>query len=143
MKINRQIMKKKVLKKSQIYRNAYIFRISEFNNDQLMFLNENAINEHIMNQKHDWSSFEIAFSVIWSVKKLKKFNVLFVYTLNEILAYHIHQKLIINARFEWFFRKKIFFRYNAFFDFNSMLMMNNASIHHSKISVHQNVKYSY
>ena len=49
IKINRQIMKKKVLKKSQICRNVYMFCISKFNSDQLMFLNENTVNEHIMN----------------------------------------------------------------------------------------------
>ena len=53
MKINRQVMKKKTMKKSQICRNIYMFRISEFINDQLMFLNENAVNEHTMNRKHD------------------------------------------------------------------------------------------
>ena len=97
------------LKKSQICRNVYMFRINEFNNDQLMFLNENAVNEHIMNRKYDWSSFEFFFSLIRSVKKSKKFNILSVYTLNEILIYHIYQKLIINARFEWFFRTNFFF----------------------------------
>ena len=61
MKINRQIMKKFFLKKSQICRNVYMFRINEFNSDQLMFLNESAVNEHIMNRKYDWLSFEIFF----------------------------------------------------------------------------------
>ena len=53
MKINRKIMKKKTLKKSQTCRNVYMLRISEFINDQLVFLDENAANEHTMNKKHD------------------------------------------------------------------------------------------
>ena len=71
MKINRKILKKKIMKKSQTCRNVYMLRISEFISDQLMFLNENAANEHTMNKKHDWVSIEIFPSIIKSVKRKK------------------------------------------------------------------------
>ncbi len=52
LKINRKVMKKKTMKRSQTCRNAYVLKINEYINDMLMFLDENAANEQIMNRRH-------------------------------------------------------------------------------------------
>ncbi len=53
LKISRKVMKKKTMKRSQTCRNAYVLKMSEYINDMLMFLNENAANEQIMNKRHE------------------------------------------------------------------------------------------
>jgi hypothetical protein len=45
LKISRKVMKKKTMKRSQICRNAYVLKISEYTSDMLMFLDESAANE--------------------------------------------------------------------------------------------------
>jgi hypothetical protein len=99
-----------------------------------MFLNENAINKYTMNKKHEWVSFEISFTIIQSIKKFERYSVLLTYCVDDILATYIYQDLIDVCRFEWFFKKKVLSRCNVFLDLKSMLIMNNAFIHHSKIS---------
>ncbi len=134
LKISRKVMKKKTMKRFQTCRNAYVLKINEYINDMLMFLDENAANEQIMNRRHEWASFDISFSVIRSVKRSKKWSILFVYCIDEILTSHIHQKSIIEARFEWFLREEILFKCNAFLESKFVLIMNNVFIHHVEIS---------
>jgi hypothetical protein len=50
LKINRKVMKKKTMKRSQTCRNAYVLKINEYTSDMLIFLDENAANEQIMNR---------------------------------------------------------------------------------------------
>jgi phosphoribosyl-dephospho-CoA transferase len=109
-------------------------QISEYISDMLVFLDESAANEHTMNRKHEWASFEISLTVIRPVKRSERYSVLSTYCVDEILATHIHQDSIDASRFEWFLREEILSRCNAFSDLKSVLIMNNASIHHSKVS---------
>jgi hypothetical protein len=45
LKISRKVMKKKIMKRSQTCRNAYVLKINEYTSDMLMFLDESATNE--------------------------------------------------------------------------------------------------
>jgi hypothetical protein len=128
------VMKKKTMKRSQTCRNAYVLKISEYTSDMLMFLDKSAANEQIMNRRHEWTSFEISFSVIRSVKRSERWSILSVYCIDEILTSHIHQKSIIESRFEWFLREEILFKCNAFFESKFVLIMNNVFIHHVEIN---------
>jgi hypothetical protein len=100
----------------------------------LMFLDESAANEQIMNRRHEWASFDISFSIIRSVKRSERWSILSVYCIDEILTSHIHQKSIIETRFEWFLREEILSKCNAFLESKSILIMNNVFIHHVEIS---------
>ncbi len=53
MKINRKVIKKKTMKRSQTCRNAYVLKINQYISDMLMFLDESAVNEQIMNKQHE------------------------------------------------------------------------------------------
>ncbi len=53
LKISRKVMKKKTMKRSQTCRNAYVLKINEYISDMLMFLDESAANEQIMNRRHE------------------------------------------------------------------------------------------
>ena len=133
MKISRKVMKKEALERSQTCRNAYMLRISEFISDQLVFLDESAANEHTMNRKHGWASVGISPSVIRSVKRGERYSILPAYAIDGILAYHLYQGSIIGSRFEWFFREEVLPRCNAYPGPKSVLIMDNASIHHTEV----------
>jgi hypothetical protein len=47
------VMKKKTMKRSQTCRNAYVLKINKYTSDMLMFLDESAANEQIMNRRHE------------------------------------------------------------------------------------------
>ncbi len=53
LKISRKVMKKKTMKRSQTCRNAYVLKINKYTSDMLMFLDESAANEQIMNRRHE------------------------------------------------------------------------------------------
>ena len=48
IKINKKSLRRIISERSQLYRNAYFLTINDFTYDQLVFLNENVINEHTM-----------------------------------------------------------------------------------------------
>ena len=48
MKINKKNLRRMILKRSQLYRNAYYLIINNFIYNQLVFLNESIINKYIM-----------------------------------------------------------------------------------------------
>ena len=108
-RIFRKIIQEKALKRSQM--NTYMMNISEsFNSQrQLCFLNESATNEHTCYRKHNWSFFDITLRVILSIKRFERWSILLCYDLSNIFAYHIHQKIIDELRFEEFFKNHVLF----------------------------------
>ena len=135
-RIFRKIIQKKALKRSKMCRNASMMNISELldSQRQLYFWNESAVNEHTCHRKHDWFSFDIISQVILLVKRFKRWNILFCYDLNNIFAYHIHQRIIDESRFEWILENHILLQCNSYSGLKFVLMMNNASIHHHSMS---------
>ncbi len=134
MKINRKCLKRKTLKRSQKCRNLYFLNVSQFTHEMLMFLNESAVNEHTMHRKHDWTLYDISSRIIRSVKRSKTWSILSIYCSDNILIKHIHQRSISEAHFEWFLTNEILSRCSHFSEFKSMLILNNASVHHTQMS---------
>lgn len=60
MKISRQALKKETMERSQLIRNDYMLRISEYSANQLVFLDESAAIEHTLYRKIGWSTYEIS-----------------------------------------------------------------------------------
>ena len=130
--IFRQIIQKEISKRPQMYRDVYMMNISELldSQRQLCFLNKSAVNEYTCHRKHDWSFLDIISRAILSVKRFERWNILLCYNLNDIFAYHIHQKVIDESRFEWFLENHVFSQYNLYSGLRFVLMINNASIHY-------------
>ncbi len=143
MKINRKCLKRKTLKRSQKCRNLYFLDVSQFTHEMLVFLNESAVNKHTMHRKHDWVLYDISSRIIWSVKRSERWSILLIYCSDDILIKHIHQRDISEARFEWFLMNEILSRCSRFSEFKSMLILDNASVHHTQMSdVDVNIKLS-
>ncbi len=134
MKINRKCLKRKTLKRSQKCQNLYFLNVSQFTHEMLMFLNESAVNEHTMHRKHDWTLYDISSRIIRSVKRSKRWSILSIYCSDNILIKHIHQRSISEAHFEWFLTNEILSRCSHFSEFKSMLILDNASVHHTQMS---------
>ena len=134
MKINRKCLKRKTLKRSQKCRNLYFLDVNQFTHEMLMFLNESAVNEHTMHRKRDWTLYDISSRIIRSVKRSERWSILLIYCSDDILIRHIHQRDISEARFEWFLMNKILSRCSRFSEFKSMLILDNASVHHTRVS---------
>ncbi len=134
IKINRKCLKRKTLKCSQKCRNLYFLDVSQFTHEMLMSLNESAVNEHMMHRKRDWALYDISSRIIRSVKRSERWSILSIYCSDDILIKHIHQRDIFEARFEWFLTNKILSRCNRFSESKSMLILDNASVHHTQMN---------
>lgn len=135
MKISRQVLKKEAMERSQLIRNDYMLRISEYSANQLVFLDESAANEHTPYRKFGWSAYGISPKTIRPVKRSERWSILPAYSLNGVLATHIHQGGITAARFEWFLENEVLPRCGQYPAPNSVLIMDNASIHHSSVRI--------
>ena len=134
MKVNRKCLKRKALERSQECRNMYFLDVSQFSHDMLVFLDESAANEHIMHRKRGWAEYDISPRVILSVKRSERWSILSTYCFDGILAKHIHQGSISEARFEWFLANEILPRCNRFPESKSVIILDNASVHHTQVS---------
>ncbi len=143
MKINWKCLKRETLKRLQKCWNLYFLDVSQFTHEMLVFLNESAVNEHMMHRKHDWALYDISSCIIQSVKRSERWSILLIYCFDDILIKHIHQRDISEARFEWFLMNEILSRCSHFSKFKSMLILDNTSVHHTQMSdVDVNVKLS-
>lgn len=118
------------MERSQLIHNDYMLPISEYSANQLVFLDESAANEHTLYRKFGWSADGISPSAIRPVKRSERWSFLPAYSLNGVLATHIHQGGISAARFELF---EVLPRCGQYAAPNSVLIMDNASIHHSSV----------
>lgn len=110
-----------------------MLRISEYSANQLVFLDESAANEHKLYRKFGWSAYGILPKVIRPVKRSERWSILPAYSLNGVLATHIYQGGITAARFEWFLENEVLPQCGQYPAPNSVLIMDNASIHHSSV----------
>ena len=131
MKVSRKNMRRVAKEQSQICREDYMLRVSQYAYDMLVFFDESAANEHTMLRKRGWSLFGIKPSVKRPLKRSERWSILPAYTINGIMAYYIHQGAINSARFEWFLSNEVLPRCSRFPGPNSILVMDNCSTHHS------------
>ena len=134
MKINRKCLKREALKRLQKCRNLYFLDVSQFTHEMLVFLNESAVNEHTMHRKRGWALYDISSRIIRPVKRSERWSILSIYCSDDILIRHIHQRDISEARFKWFLINEILSRCSRFSESKSMLILDNASVHHTQVN---------
>lgn len=110
--------------------------------NQLIYLDESAANEQTRFRKRGWAGYGLSPIVTRPVKRSERWSVLPAYNIDGILAWHIFQGGISGARFEWFLQEEVLLRCTPFPGNNSVLIMDNASIHHTEVSfeVYFNIK---
>ena len=134
MKINTKCLKREALERSQECRNMYFLDISQFTHDMLIYLDESAANEHTMHRKRGWAEYGVSPRVIKPVKRSERWSILPAYCSDGILAKHIHQGDISEARFEWFLVNEVLPKCSPFPGPKSVVVLDNASVHHTEVS---------
>ena len=135
MKISRNMLKRIAAERNQTCRDHYQLQLSQYTADMLVYLDESAANEHTKDRKMGWSSFGITPIVVRPVKRSQRHSILPAYPIDGIIAFHIHQGSISGARFEWWLENEVLPQCNPFPGKNSVLILDNASIHHSPVSL--------
>lgn len=142
MHISHKVLKRKAKERSQLCRDLYHLEISEYTANQLIYLDESAANEQTRFRKRGWAAYGLSPIVTRPVKRLERWSVLPAYNIDGILAWHIYQGGISGAYFEWFLQEEVLLWCTLFPGNNSVLIMDNASKHHSEVSfeVYFNIK---
>ena len=85
----------------------------------------------LKNRKYDWISIEIFIFRIQFFHRSKKWSILFVFIVENYIAWKMHHDNIIVVIFNDFVKNQVFFFCTliSLENFRSMLMLNNAKIH--------------
>ena len=116
-------------------RHQYQFQVANYSPDMVVYVDESAANEHTKDRKWGWSSFGITPLVSRPVKRSERWSILPAYTVDGIICSYIFQGSITSARFEWWLENEVLPKCSPFPGPKSVLIMDNASIHHSQVSV--------
>ena len=106
--------------------------ISRFTSDQLVFIDESASNERTADRRWGWSTRGDPCRVKQSCKRSKRWSILPAITINGYLAWEVYQDSFTTERFNRFIRQDLMPYMNAYPGPRSVLIMDNASIHHSE-----------
>jgi hypothetical protein len=113
-----------------------MLHLDEWESEQLVFLDEIAINEYIMDCIYDWISMGIPIRQIQSIKRIKKWSILPIYTIDDFLIWEIIHGSYDHTLFISFLKIHIIPNMNPFPGLYSILIMDNTKIHRHKISNH-------
>ena len=132
LKWNKKRSYKVTKKRNQRFRDDWALRLIEWNVEQFVFIDESTSDERIDDRKFAWDSISISTYSIQYFKRNKRWNILFVYTIDDYIIWKIHHENIIAQIFCDFIRYQIlFFCFIDDFEFRNVLIMNNARIHHN------------
>ena len=112
-------------------RNIYFVDVAAYTHDQLVYLDETAANQRSTHRKRGWSALGIVPYIRLPFKREKRWSILPAYCSDGILTYHIFHGGYDGGLFEAFLRYKVLPKCSPFPGPKSILIMDNASIHHS------------
>ena len=130
MKISLKNLRREATERNQDLRDFYVVKLSEFTADQMIFVDESAANEHTAWRKRGWSELGIKPSVSRPVKRSKRWSILPAYTIDGIIAHHIHHGNITGDRFLMFLEYMLLPQCSAFPGPRSVIIMDNCSTHY-------------
>lgn len=135
MKISRKRLQRIALERNETCRHAYQLQVSQYTADMLIYVDESAANEHTKDRKHGWSSFGVTPSIKRPVKRSERYSILPAYTIDGVIACHVHQGSITGQRFLWWLENEVLPQCGQFPAPKSVLILDNASIHHSQVGL--------
>jgi hypothetical protein len=109
-------------------------RLTTWTADQLIFVDESAANEHTKDGKYGWAKVGINPVKYRPAKRSERWSILPAYTLDGIIAHHIHQGSYTAELFNWFIKQFVLPQCTRYPGPRSVLIMDNASIHRSEVS---------
>ncbi len=148
-KWSKKLVKRTTAQRSEILREKWKLRLTDWTADQLMFLNESAACErtdksrstleaslmliHWLNdRKYDWASVKVSLHVSQMLKRSKRWSILSTYTIEKYMTWEMHHDFIIKTIFLDFMWIRVLSQCTSD-DSESrfVIIMNNARIHQS------------
>jgi len=115
--------------RSQMVRDGWMARISRYDANRLVFLNESAANERTADRKYGWAPRGIRAAEYLPIKRSERWSILLAYTTNGYLTYEIHQDSFNAVRFNTFIADKLLSLMQPFPAPRSVIILDNARIH--------------
>ena len=128
-------LKKRASERSDELRDAWVRRLVTWEARMLVFIDESAANEHTKDRKYGYAKRGVSPIVHRSAKRTERYSVLPAYTLDGLITHHIYQGSYTAALFNWFIEQYILPHCNRFPGDRSVLIMDNASVHKSQVSI--------
>lgn len=131
MLIHRQAKKVAAARNPEL-RSFYQYRISKFRTDQLVFVDESGADRRIGFRKTAWSPVGTVPVQRQALSRGERYQILPAYTLDGILTASIYKGATNLSTFEFFLEHKLLPKCGRFPAKNSVIVMDNASFHHSE-----------
>ena len=103
--------------------------LTEWTLEQMIFINESAINEYTMNRKFEWSLIDMSAIYTQPLKRSEKWSILPLYIINDFIEWNIVQNSYNTELFNEFIRNWVIPSTNPFSDSYFILIINNTRIH--------------
>jgi len=121
------------LERNQDARDDWIQRLSEWNADQLLFVDESAANERTMDRKYGWAPIGLPCKETQSIKRSERWSILPAYSLDGYIAWDIIHGSYNTVLFNTFIENHVLPLCNPYPGPQSIIVMDNASIHRSLV----------
>lgn len=133
--ITRKTMQRTAAQRSVELRNHWLARLTGWKAEQLVFVDESAANEKTADRKYGWSAVRHRATEQQYLKRSARWSILPAYSLDGYIAYTIRHGSIKGPLFNDFIRDQVRPLCSPFPGPRSVLIMDNASIHHSQASL--------
>lgn len=129
---SRKVTRRRALERNEVLRGMWIGYCLQFNKDQLVFLDESAANERTGDRKYGWSPIGVECGQFTSIKRSERWSVLPALDVEGYFAWLIYQGGITSDIFLMFVRDQVLPHCEPYPGKRSVLVLDNASIHHSQ-----------
>lgn len=129
---SRKVARRKASERNEVLRGKWVGYCLQFTADQLVFIDESAANERTGDRKYGWSPVNVECEVFSSLKRSERWSILPALDVNGYFAWLIYQGSINGNLFLEFVRDQVLPSCEPYPGKRSVLVMDNASIHHSQ-----------
>jgi hypothetical protein len=126
-------VQKRAKERDDILRADWVNKLATWDASQLMFLDESAANERTADRKYGWAPIGVTPYVSQPLKRSERWSLLPLYTVDGFLTWEVVHGSYTAELFNEFVREKVLPLCNEYPGPRSILVMDNASIHHSEV----------
>ena len=117
-------------------RDAWLYKLSQWMADQLIFIDESAANERTSDRKTGWVPINLTPYENKPFKCGERFSVLPAYTVDGFNTWEMRQGSYTAELFEEFIVNNVLPRCNAYPGPRSVIVLDNAPIHRAEVHLH-------
>jgi len=133
LRISRKVLQRQAAERSKELREHWAVRLTEWTPNQLVFIDESAANERTADRKYGWAPIGQRAIESVELKRSERYSILPAYTIDGYITWIIRQSSITGNIFNEFVEEYILPVCNEYPGPHSVLIMDNASIHCSKV----------